>query len=504
MNTHVPSQDAGSVALIAAAGSALAGRLTQEITKLGIKTNFVPLATVAEGELAATVLVFEHGPAIEGLRAALDSVGEPTLTIASPPQPAAKLRPLIETPLQLALESRPATIAPRPRRPSDEAPPGAPAGWHAFDPLTGVFNRRAFETQLWEALSPTAPNEARGLLRLNLDGFKAVNDKAGRELGDRILRAVAELLVRRLGPDDLVGRLGGDEFGCLLQRYDIDTIVRDSEQLLVEIAELVLPEMRSSPWRGRLSASGGLTVAEPGDRPEGLMREAEMALFEAKSRGRKRVETYDKLAASAKRSGRDLRLQFVESVTRVSVERLVELILPNIRPLVEELLDQLYTCSSTGLRNRRYFNEYLPVEVERARSEGTTLSLVMIDLDHFRDINTSYGWPTGDRVLQAFGDVARATVRSTDWIARWGGEEFVVVMPDTGLEAARQVAERVRQAFASAVIEGAEGQHVSATLSAGVAQLPDGAEAPVALMELVSNALLRAKERGRNRIEPHD
>jgi len=321
-------------------------------------------------------------------------------------------------------------------------------------------------------------------------------------LGDRILRAVAELLVRRLGPDDMVGRLGGDEFGCLLHRYDVDTIASDSEQLLAEIAELVLPEMRISPWRGRLSASGGLTLAEPGDRPDGLLREAEMALFEAKSRGRKRVEAYDKLAASAKRSGRDLRLQFVESVTCVSVERLVELILPNIRPLVEELLDQLYTCSTTGLRNRRYFNEYLPVEFERARSEGRTLSLLMIDLDHFRGINTAYGWPTGDRVLQASGDVARATVRSTDWVARWGGEEFVIVMPDTELHAARQVAERVRHAFAAATIEGTDGQLVSATLSTGVAQLPDGTEAADALMELVSKELLQAKERGRNRIEP--
>jgi len=340
-------------------------------------------------------------------------------------------------------------------------------------------------------------------MRLNLDGFKSVNNKAGRELGDRMLRAVAELLVRRLGPDDLVGRLGGDEFGCLLHRYDVDTIMRDSEQLVAEIAELVLPEMRSNRWRGRLSASGGLSVAEPGDQPDGLMREAEMALFEAKSRGRSRVEAYDKLAASAKRSGRDLRLQFVDNVTRVSVERLVDLILPNIRPLVEELLDQLYSCATTGLRNRRYFNEYLQVEVDRALSEGQPLSLVMIDLDHFRGINKDYGWPTGDRVLQAFGDVARVTVRSTDWVARWGGEEFVIVMPNTGFEAARQVAERVRQAFASATIEGADGQHVSATLSGGVAQLPVGAEA-TALMELASRALLLAKEHGRNRIDPQD
>jgi diguanylate cyclase (GGDEF)-like protein len=92
-------------------------------------------------------------------------------------------------------------------------------------------------------------------------------------------------------------------------------------------------------------------------------------------------------------------------------------------------------------------------------------------------------------------------VRSTDWVARWGGEEFVIVMPNTGLEAARQVAERVRQAFASATIEGADGQHVSATLSGGVAQLPVGAEA-TALMELASRALLLAKEHGRNRIDP--
>jgi diguanylate cyclase (GGDEF)-like protein len=110
----------------------------------------------------------------------------------------------------------------------------------------------------------------------------------------------------------------------------------------------------------------------------------------------------------------------------------------------------------------------------------------------------TYGWPTGDRVLQAFAGVVRANVRSTDWIARYGGEEFVIVMPDTRLDSAGQVVERVRQSFAATLIDGVDGQQVAATLSAGIAQLDDGARTTEAFVNQASSALLRAKAAGRN------
>jgi diguanylate cyclase (GGDEF)-like protein len=127
--------------------------------------------------------------------------------------------------------------------------------------------------------------------------------------------------------------------------------------------------------------------------------------------------------------------------------------------------------------------------------------MALIDVDHFRDVNKHYGWPTGDRVLRTFANVARANVRATDWIARYGGEEFVIVMPDTALDSAVQAAERVRKAFSSVTTESVEGQRVPATLSIGVALLQDCMDSTTAFVQQASMALLRAKESGRNGVE---
>jgi diguanylate cyclase (GGDEF)-like protein len=185
----------------------------------------------------------------------------------------------------------------------------------------------------------------------------------------------------------------------------------------------------------------------------------------------------------------------------LATERLVEMITLKSRRLVETAKQEANTCSQTGLHNRRYFDVEFPGEIDRARRQGRPLSLALIDIDHFRLINKHHGWPTGDRVLQAFAGVVRDNVRATDWVARYGGEEFVIVMPDTTLASAAQVAERVRKAFSSGGTESVDGQRVAATLSTGVAQLLDCMDSTTAFVQQASKALLRAKESGRNRVE---
>jgi diguanylate cyclase (GGDEF)-like protein len=135
-----------------------------------------------------------------------------------------------------------------------------------------------------------------------------------------------------------------------------------------------------------------------------------------------------------------------------------------------------------------------------ARLQGRALSIALIDLDHFREINASYGWPTGDRALQSLAEVVRSSVRSTDWVGKYGGDEFLIVMPDTTLDYAAQVAERVRRAFESATIESLDGRRFSRTLSACVAQLPENVRDAKEFVELASK-VLKGKPAGRNRVE---
>jgi two-component system cell cycle response regulator len=224
-------------------------------------------------------------------------------------------------------------------------------------------------------------------------------------------------------------------------------------------------------------------------------------MYEAKGTGGSCLVQYREADSNDDPMAPDLRMRHFETATRVATERLVEMITLKGKRLINAANHEANVCALTSLYNRRYFDAQMQREIQRARSEGRPLSLVLLDIDRFHDVNTTHGWPTGDRVLQAIATVLQSAVRATDWVARYGGEEFVIVMPDTTLESAQPVAERVRQAFAGTVIDGVEGQHVAATLSAGVAQFGATADSAIALVQQASMALLQAKSGGRNRVE---
>ena len=153
----------------------------------------------------------------------------------------------------------------------------------------------------------------------------------------------------------------------------------------------------------------------------------------------------------------------------------------------------------TGLFNRRWLAELLPRQVERARRDEQPLSLVMVDVDHFKRFNDTYGHPAGDYVLFAVGQRLRRSFRPTDLVARYGGEEFLAVLPDTpGLEAC-MAAERVRRALENEVLVLEDGTEVQVTASLGVAEY----RAPQSDADLVAaadRALYQAKGAGRNRV----
>ncbi len=151
----------------------------------------------------------------------------------------------------------------------------------------------------------------------------------------------------------------------------------------------------------------------------------------------------------------------------------------------------------TGLFNSRQLHEQLRGELERAGRYHRPLSLMMLDCDHFKRINDSYGHLEGDRVLQCLAQVIRHTLRGSDHAYRYGGEEFVVLMPETGLSAATHLAERLREGFAAKVLETGSGQQLRCTVSIGVAELIDG-EDELSLLRRADDAGYEAKRRGRN------
>ncbi len=152
----------------------------------------------------------------------------------------------------------------------------------------------------------------------------------------------------------------------------------------------------------------------------------------------------------------------------------------------------------TGVLSRTAFEEVMNREIERARRYGEKLSLILFDIDNFKSINDSYGHLFGDKVLRKVADTVRMNLRSTDLVARWGGEEFVILLPRTAREEAVTVAEKLRKSVQNLGL----GNKVSITASFGVAELRDGDDS-VRLILKADKALYSAKRNGKNRVEAY-
>jgi len=170
-----------------------------------------------------------------------------------------------------------------------------------------------------------------------------------------------------------------------------------------------------------------------------------------------------------------------------------------IQSLQAQLTEQANRDSLTGLYNRRYLDDSLQRELDRCAREGVGLSLLVIDLDHFKQINDRYGHAAGDEVLRQVSTLLLQNMRSSDICCRYGGEEFLLVLPHVELAAAIDRAEHCRRRVAEQRWQ-AEGQPFDVTLSIGVACSPDARMAPRELIELADRALYRAKAEGRNRV----
>jgi diguanylate cyclase (GGDEF)-like protein len=165
----------------------------------------------------------------------------------------------------------------------------------------------------------------------------------------------------------------------------------------------------------------------------------------------------------------------------------------------ERLREASLTDELTGLYNRRFLFQELESATARASAEGRRLSAILLDIDDFKRINDSWGHSFGDEVLSSLGAVIRSSIRDRDSPCRYGGEEFVVVMPDISLEDAASAAERIRARFSAQVMEPRAGERVRAAVSLGVVELEKG-ESPQRFIDRADGAMYEAKRLGKNRV----
>jgi two-component system cell cycle response regulator len=367
------------------------------------------------------------------------------------------------------------------------------------DPLTGLLNRTRLFSCLSEFVGARETGDTRAVVMLDIDHFKRINDTYGHNAGDQVLREFSALLPAGAPATDRFGRYGGEKFLWLMTRYDRETAIRDVQQLRKRVAE-----HHFVANVGQVTVSAGMAFVRPGADGKDLVRQtiqqADQAVYEAKSGGRDQLVVYDQWAASALADDKDLNVEHFKNVTRVLTERVTTAVTRFGESLVEEARREANHDALTKLHNRRYFNSRMAREIERAVSSGSPLTIALMDLDEFHDINATFGYPSGDRALRQFAEVALGCVRSLDWIARYGGDEFCVVMPDTELEDGVQVAERIRAAVEATEIWSLDQRPMVLTVSVGVAQWSADLDGVVRLTEKASSAALEAKNAGRNRV----
>jgi diguanylate cyclase (GGDEF)-like protein/PAS domain S-box-containing protein len=203
------------------------------------------------------------------------------------------------------------------------------------------------------------------------------------------------------------------------------------------------------------------------------------------------IDVTDQKVAQNELRGTNLRLQ-EEIAQRQAAERERD-------HMIEELRRLSDTDPLTGVLNRRGFLKVAQRELKRLRRYGRPLALIALDLDHFKRVNDRFGHDAGDMLLKRAAQICQATVREVDYVARLGGEEFILLLHDADDSAAWQVAMRIRGEFERAEVQ-VEGGIVKATASLGIAVATPGEESIAQLMRRADEALYRAKATGRNRV----
>ncbi|HET9058469.1 MAG TPA: diguanylate cyclase [Acidimicrobiales bacterium] len=370
------------------------------------------------------------------------------------------------------------------------------------DGLTGLGNRRSLIDHLSRAVRLSASTGPRvAVLMVDLDSFKQVNDRFGHAFGDRLLRVVAGRLVEVVGSQGSVYRVGGDEFVVLLDNATEEEAAAIAEKAVevvgqpLDMADIAkglsieagpVVEVSVSVGIAMYDASRGAGVP-PEDAGTGMLRDADIAMYRAKAAGRRRAEMF-------RAELRDWAL-----MRKAATETLANQV-HKLRDENRALAEAASTDYRTGLANTATFDADHQRLHSRLRRSAEPYSILLVDIDHFHDYNTAYGYLRGNEALAEVAATLSAALRQGDRAYRYGGEEFAALLPQTGLDGAAMVAERVRHDVEALGLEHPTNPGNVVTVTIGAIQALPMHDKASDVFQAVNALLLAGKDAGRNRV----
>ena len=363
------------------------------------------------------------------------------------------------------------------------------------DSLTGVKSRSALESDFDFLRSGMDPTDNCSLIMVDLDNFKRLNDQFGHQFGDHVLKKVGSILKKALN-NSYVYRLGGEEFAIIYlsggaQSFALAEYLRE---------EIMRTEFTFLGETASVTASFGVATGNGESKIEDLVKAADTYLYQAKCQGRNKVVCSQDFSNVVENSLSIPEVVDFENRMNVATQRLMQYLSLRYRNSVKQIQDQGNLDGLTGVYVRRYFDSRFKREVENAIQETRRLSVIFIDLDHFGQVNKTYGFLNGDRVLSSSSKIFKECIRTVDWIGRYGGEEFCIVLPGTGLKEAIDIADRILNKLRLNIVKDEKNRQIAVTASLGVGEFNLKTENQECFIKRVSNYTLTAKKLGRNQI----
>ncbi|MEX5747003.1 putative bifunctional diguanylate cyclase/phosphodiesterase [Massilia sp. X63] len=360
------------------------------------------------------------------------------------------------------------------------------------DELTGSHNRR-FLLGLIEREKERSDRNRRPfcLCLFDIDFFKRINDTYGHAAGDTVLRSFAKAVQGQIRGSDAFGRYGGEEFLLMLPETPAPDAMVLAERVRRVIAELGCRDGGEGAPEISLTVSVGVAEYRPGEAAAQAIARADEALYAAKSLGRNRVQCHDEdehLPVVSRPEG--------EGAGCGSAGGSAD----GPRAAVARLLHGAQCDQLTGLLNRNLLRDRLRHSMDRANRNRRLVALLLLNINRFKEINDELGYEAGDDLLSQAGAAIRCCLRDSDTVARWGGDEFVVLLEDLGFESdAQVVAEKILDRFGLPL--SVAGRACFVTLAVGVALYPAADCDLDALLKRADIAMRGAKRWGENSVQ---